>query len=171
MRYFRVHDCRRACFPSQKIASRPYGATPLLCCPFQAAATLRVADIIGEVRYAGVLRPPCSVHSVTAIPNRGSGSAVRTTEFLEIGYVFRAELVADVGMSCLLARDCWTACSPGRGRDSSPYGTVPILRCPRRSGAPLWARCIHGEFPSAGILRPPSLGSSCHSDTQVRNRI
>ena len=114
--------------------------------------------------FAWTLRPPCSVHPVTAIRKYGSADALRTTTSSDEASAVRAKLHVDVGMGYFRAHDCRRACFSARRRDSE---VTTHLSCTRRSAAPLWKAGNQGEVPSAGILQ---LGSSSRSGTQIRGR-
>ena len=103
---------------------------------------------------------------VTAIRMYGPARAPRTATAYDKAFVNRATLVVDVCMGYFRAHGCLRACFPAQTRDSRTYGAMPLFFCPRPSAAPLRIGGIQGEVPSAGILRPPMLGSPCHSDTQ-----
>ena len=162
---FRVHNCWGACSSGRRGDSRSYGAMPLLSCPRRSAVLLSVDRIQNKAWSAGVLRPRGSVPPAAAIRMRGAANALRTTTPYEQASASRGKLVVDVGMGYSLARDCWRACSCGRGRDSRLYGTKPLLPCPRRSAVLLWVGGIEDGAPSAAMIRPPC---SVHPVTVVR---
>ena len=149
---FRARDCWRACSLGPGRDSRPYGAIPHVSCPRRSAAPRLIAGIQDEVPFAGIPRPLCAVHPVTAIRKYGSADALRTTTSSDKASAVRAKLHVDVGMGYFRAHDCRRACFSARRRDSE---VTTHLSCTRRSAAPLWKAGNQGEVPSAGILQPP----------------
>ena len=119
--------------------------------------------------YAWKLRPPCSVHAVTATRERRSADAPRTTPSYEKALAARTKLVVDVGRDYFGSHESWGAFALGRRRDSQRSGAMTVVSCPRRSAALVWVGRIKDDAPSAGRLRALLLGSSCHGHARLRD--
>ena len=115
-----------------------YGAMPLLSFPRRFAARLWPEDIQVEAPPPGILRPPCSLHLVTAIHGGGSANALRTTTSHEQAFAAGAKLVVDLGIGYFGTGGCW------KSHVSRPRRPAALLRVGR----------IEDEAASARILRP-----------------
>ena len=134
-------------------------------------ATLLEAECIGDAAPTpGELRPTHSVLSAYCDTQVEVRSFISGNNLIRSSDVLFATFAVDVDIAYYWSSDCEKPCLLVRARVSRRFVDMPLLPCPRRFTAPLWADRNKDGVPCIG-KSAALVGFTIHCDTGVRGVI